>query len=287
MLEQSPVYYGSPIVDEYISSKRIIQVNPQNIQDAIREIQDICKNADKWYSKVKPCQSSQKSTNSIIQRVVDEIKILLAHVPFSVEIIGNMEAEPERTQYLQPIMMYYNTLPKYDVYSTDAYVHPLYKKFNSTKKINAISLAINHITLLRKYAYKNKFLVVFESDAMPLYSMDIINEEIQKDIMDMNKYNIDFAFIGKGCCSPLSNVQMLGEHLYVTGFSRCTESYIVSPNGIVAFLKWFDSKNEHDVIDWAYNHYFKENSTRIGCWRHPELFQQGSICGAVRSLVPI
>lgn len=281
-----PVYFGSSRVNEYISAERFIQVHPNNAVNVINTIQTLCTNQEEWLKIVnKPI--FMKTSHQMLDKVVEEINILLTNLVYSVEIIGNMNKEPERKEHLQQLISFYNVFPDHEVYGEDAYKHPLYKKFNPTKKINAISLAINHVTLLRKYAYKNKYLVIFESDALPVYDMEYIHSQIIDDIKHMQEHSIDFAFIGKGCCSAMTNKEMYGSHLYNAGYSRCTESYIVSPQGIIEFLNWFDSKDNHDVIDWAFNHYFKENPNRIGCWRNPELFEQGSIRGFYRSLVPI
>ena len=188
---------------------------------------------------------------------------------------------------LQVLIDYYKVSPSVTCYGQDVVSLPLYSKFDAAKGINVVSLAVNHVSLLERYAQTNQFLVVFESDAIAMYSMDEVDAGIRKDIKAMREHGVDFVFIGHGCNNSDSEVytnpaNRLGETLYfprlvsMNGASRCTESYIVSPNGMRSFLAWFHRRANHDAIDWAFNHYFIQNPSALGCWRHPELFRQGS-----------
>lgn len=280
-----PVYYGSSRIDEYICADRILQVTPETVQQTISEIRRYCKDEDAWRKKVSG-RIFETTSQQVLDNAIERCINIVNKKPYCVELIGNEQAEPERAQSLLPIRAFYDVTPRYEVYGADAYHHPLYRRFDSTKKINAISLAINHITCLKKYANTNQYVVLFESDAIPLYDMDTIHAQILEDIEHMKQHTIDFAFIGHGCCSPPSEKHMIGSHMYRMSLSRCTESYIASPQGIRHFLEWFYSKRNHDVIDWAFNHYCKDHPERVFVWRTPELFKQGSICGLYNSLVP-
>uniref|UniRef100_A0A6C0AKP1 Fucosyltransferase C-terminal domain-containing protein n=1 Tax=viral metagenome TaxID=1070528 RepID=A0A6C0AKP1_9ZZZZ len=292
-----PVYYGSKRVTEYINPDRFVPIDPTNIDAAISEIQRLCEDDAYWLQMVnQPC--FVKDMTNWIGKVVNDLRIELTTTNYSVELIGDLTREPERTNALRPIMDFYHVSPSVVCYGEGARNHRLFGIFDPRKKINAVSLAINHIALLEKYAVMNQYVVVFESDAIPVYPMDVIDSEIRKDIDTMRERKVDFAFIGFGCFGAITNDQKapnkkISPTLWLppvsefsNGCSRCTEAYIASPGGIRSFLNWFRPRINHDVIDWSFNHYFRANPSAIGCWRSPELFRQGSMSGMYPSLVP-
>ncbi len=280
-----PVYYGSSRIDEYICADRILQVTPDTSAECIQQIRHLCENETAWLDKVsRPVFA--RGSEDMFQKTIASCKVLCSKKPYEVEMIGNTAVESNRAQTYKLITDFYGIQPGYEVYGEAAANHPLYKRFDPTKKINAKSLAINHIAIFKKYAYTNRYVVIFENDAIPVIPLELIHSEILNDIQTMKEQNIEFAFLGKGCVDAPSTQHMLGDSLYRTHLSRCTESYIVSPRGILNFLAWFYSKTNHDVIDWAFNHYFKEYPDRIAAWREPILFVQGSICGLYHSVVP-
>jgi hypothetical protein len=282
-----PIYFGSPRICEYINSERILQITPDTIDECIARIMEICSNPDLYLQIVnKPL--FVKSKEQFIDGIVQEMKIILELSPIGVEIIGNMEKEAGRLQTLRPVMDYYHKQPVFEVWGDDVRKHPLYGKyFIPPHRSGATSLAINHISILKKYAYKNKFLLLFESDVIPLHdNMEFIHWEILKDMLVMKEKNIDFVMLGKGCFASVHACPDAGVPFSPTLFhknaSRCTESYILSPEGIINFVEWFYKVPKHNVIDFDINDYFKQNPERIGCWRSPELFYQGS-CSGVHS----
>lgn len=293
-----PAYYGSKHVTNYINPSRFVRIDPDNIDASISEIQRLC-NDDEYWLRMANQQCFVKTTNEWIETVITAVRTTLTVTDYSVELIGNLTREPERIETLKPIMDFYGKTPMVTCYGDEAKNHHLFRCFNPQKNINAISLAINHVSILEKYAESNRFVLIFESDAIPLYSMEYIDNEIRKDILIMCEKHIDFAFIGLGCFRHLTHDQIHADmkisntlclpplREFPTGASRCTESYIASPNGIRKFLKWFRSQVNHDVIDWAFNHYFTQTPSAIGCWRSPELFKQGSISGLYPRLVPV
>jgi len=125
---------------------------------------------------------------------------------------------------------------------------------------------------------------------MPLYEMEYINSEIQTTIQEMKTHSIDFVFLGKGCFydvhldDPRFNLTKLTNTLYRTEGSRCTESYIISPNGIRKFLEYYNSTNDHTVIDFEYNFFFRMKYG-TSCWKIPELFKQGTHSGIYNSQI--
>jgi hypothetical protein len=287
-----PVYYGSDKVDEYIHSDRIVQVS--DIDQTIDQIHRLCVDDDYWLEMTQKPIFVQP-IDEVVTKVVTDLKRHIFSTEYSVEVIGNPEKERERMKTLQPILNYYGITPSTTCYGEGAMAHALYNRFDAKKGVSVISLAINHIALLERYATSNQFLVVFESDAIPLADMSVIDTAIRTDIHTMRTRGIDFAFIGKGCFNlslaetytnpnnRISDTLYLPRHLSPNGASRCTEAYIVSPNGMRSFLTWFRPRVNHDAIDWSFNHYFTQNPSAIGCWRHPELFMQGSIAGVYSS----
>lgn len=293
-----PAYYGSKLVTNYINPSRFVCIDPSNIDAAVSEIQRLCDDDEYWLQMVNQ-PPFVKPTGEWIEEVIASTRTALTTTEYSVELIGDVEREPERKESLKPIVDFYRISPTVTCYGEEARSHPLFVKFDHRKKMNGISLAINHLVLLEKYAASNRYVVIFESDAIPMYPMEVIDTEVRKDIETMCEKRIDFAFIGFGCFGPLSDQQKqphkkLSDTLWLppnpefpNGCSRCTEAYIASPNGIRGFLKWFHARVNHDVIDWAFNHYFRQTPSAVGCWRSPELFKQGSQSGLYPSLVPI
>lgn len=283
-----PIYYGSPRINEYINSERILQITPDTIDECVARIVEISSNPD-LYLQIVNKPMFVKSKEQIIDCIVKEMKIILDSSPLCVEIIGNLEKEDGRLQSLQPFMSYYNKTPVFEVWGNAVHTHPLYGKyFIPPHRTGAISLSINHISIMKQYAYKNKFLLIFESDIFSLHdTMDFIHGEILKDMAVMKEKHIDFVMLGKGCFQDVSAYPDVGSPLSSTLFhknvSRCTESYIISPEGIINFVEWFYKVAKHDVIDFDINDYFKQNPERIGCWRSPELFYQGSCSGIYES----
>ena len=280
-----PVYFGSSRVDEYIQAGRIIQVKPDTVGECVAEIRRLCMDEEAWKQKVQ-LPIFEKTSEKLFEEVIRKCKIVLFRQPYQVEMIGNPAVESNREQSYAMITQFYGIQPWYEVYGEAAKYHPLAKRFDTTKKIQAISLAINHIAIFKRYAYTNQYVVIFENDAIPLQPMNVIHTQIQNDIEVMKEKGIEFAFLGRGSSDHPIDKNSLGGALYRMNKSRCCESYIVSPKGILRFLDWFYSKINHDVIDWAYNHYYAEFPDRIVAWRDPELFVQGSIVGLYSSLVP-
>lgn len=279
-----PVYYGSDRVTDYINPDRFVRVS--DIDTCVADIQRLCTDDEYWLQMVhRP--AFVHTLEQGVARIVSDIKERVFDTSYAVEIICNPEKEAERMTTVQILSAYYGVTPSTTCYGEDALAHPLYSRFNPAKGASVISLAINHVAMLEKYAQGNRFLVVFESDAIPLVSMDEIDAGIRKDIQTMRDHDIEFAFIGIGCLLGDANVYSNPEnkvsdtlyfprHLTPNGASRCTESYIVSPNGMRSFLAWFSPRVHHDAIDWTFNHYFAQNPNALGCWRNPELFSQGS-----------
>lgn len=199
---------------------------------------------------------------------------------YAVEVICNREKEPERLQTLQTVLDYFKVEPVCTVWGEEARGHELFSKFRSITNINAISLAINHIELFKKYNGTDIYLLIFESDVIPIYDMAYIDNEIHGTIEEMKEKSIDFCFIGEGCFGKVTPpdfpvpMQKSTDTLYTGYYSRCTESYIVSPRGIEMFLQFMDTF-DNTAIDYTFNCFFEQTKT-LSAWRIPELFVQGS-----------
>lgn len=210
---------------------------------------------------------------------------------YAVEVICNKEKEPERLRTLQPILDYFKVEPVCTVWGEEARGHELFKTFRQGTHINGLSLAINHIEVLKRYKDSGKYLLVLESDVMPINSIDNVDTEIEKTIEEMKEHSIDFCFLGEGCFGkvippnfPVALTKKT-DMLYVGYYSRCTESYLISPRGIEMFLLFVENFN-NTVIDYTFNYFF-ENTHTLSAWRIPELFRQGSHCGIYSGNIPV
>jgi hypothetical protein len=210
---------------------------------------------------------------------------------YAVEVICNKEKEPERLRTLQPILDFFKVEPVCTVWGEEARAHELFSTFRQGTHINGISLAINHIEVLKRYKDSGKYLLVLESDVMPIYNIEYVDTEIEKTIEEMKEHSIDFCFIGEGCYGHINPdkfhdpLHKRTDTLYETRHSRCTESYIVSPRGIEMFLLFIEKFN-NTVIDYTFNYFFQNTDTRSS-WRIPELFRQGSHCGIYSGNIPV
>jgi len=208
-----------------------------------------------------------------------------------VEVICNREKEPERLHTLQPVLDYFRVEPVCTVWGEEARGHELFKTFRQGTHINGLSLAINHIEVLKRHKDSGCHLLILESDVMPIYSMATVDSEIEKTIEEMKSHSIDFCFIGEGCFGKVtppnfpSPFTKKTEILYVGYSSRCTESYLISPRGIKMFLQFIETFN-NTVIDFTFNYFFEQTNT-LSSWRIPELFRQGSHCGVYSGNIPV
>ena len=283
-----PIYYGSPRLNEYIHTSRCIQTTPDTFNETVNEIHRLLTNDSYWLEKVNQPRFI-KSTHDRLDLISKEIQILLTQKSYFVELISNYSVETDRHETIDSLSTFFKCKPTFECWKNTVDQHPLFTRFSLEKSMGNRSLAINHITLFKKYVNKNKYLVVLESDAIPNQPLSSIEESIQKTILYMNHFSIDSVFLGCGCFLPLTqeqvaNVNKIGENLIIINQSRCTESYIISPNGMEKFLKWFYSKMNHVEIDWMFNNLFNEVSC-INCWHYPELFYQGSEFGKYKSSV--
>jgi hypothetical protein len=121
--------------------------------------------------------------------------------------------------------------------------------------------------------------------------MEHVDGEIEKTIEEMKTHSIDFCFIGEGCFGKVTPPNFPSpfikktDILYLGYSSRCTESYILSPRGIMMFLQFIETFN-NTVIDFTFNYFFEQTNT-LAAWRIPELFVQGSHCGVYTGNIPI
>jgi len=208
---------------------------------------------------------------------------------YAVEAICNTDKEPERLKTLQPILTFYNIQASCKVWGEEARAHELFPIFRTGTQINAISLAINHIEILKKYKDKDMYLLILESDALPIYNLEKVHQHIESTIEEMKEHSIDASFIGEGCfrnmnpVNPPVPIEKKTATLYITPNSRCTESYIISPRCIHRFLQFIESF-PMTAIDFSFNFFFQNTGT-VSSWRIPELFQQGSHTGLYKGSI--
>jgi hypothetical protein len=301
-----PLYYGSNHINEYINQERFIKVNSTNLESTFTEIHHLLTDNRYWLEKANKSPFI-KTSESHLEEISLQMKILIYKKPFYVELISNYELEKDRHEDIDKILTLFNIKPTYECYGETAKDHPLFNKFAQSVNLNARSLAINHIYLLKKYINKNAYLVIFESDVIQLFNDTIIEYSIIEDIDKMQKYDIDYIFLGMGCFGSFDSYDKIAKqletvsnpikenlpfkeiekNLFCVNKSRCTESYIISPKGIQKFLEWFYNNKEHMPIDFAFNLFFDQVPNTIGCWRYPELFKQGSCINKYKSLVQL
>jgi hypothetical protein len=214
---------------------------------------------------------------------------LTTYIPalINMEAICNTSVETNRLATLNHITNHYMIQPGCATYGADVESHPYYSKFNCL--LNARSLAINHITLLEKHKNSYKPLLIFESDVLCIHSLEHTDDKLRQIIRDMIEHTIDFVFLGKGCFQSINtnNHVHIVNDLYKAVSSRCTESYLISPRGIQAYLDFFNTTDNHTAIDADYNIFFKAYPHISCAWAIPELFRQGSMDGTYSSLVPL
>jgi len=193
-----------------------------------------------------------------------------------VEVSFNESKEKERLKTLQPILDFYHIKPSPILWGEEVRDHPYYKKFSSEITLNPICASINNILFYEKHKDSDKYLLLFESDATPLYDMAYIDTEINKNIQEMKDKNIDFVFLGKGHLDSIdtSQYEKITDTLYKSSTSRCGESYIISPNGMKKYLEYFYKTENHNALDLDLNNFFKVTPECLVCWRVPELFKQ-------------
>ena len=195
------------------------------------------------------------------------------------ELIVDVENEKERYEDIKPLIEKFKITPTFLVNKDNVSSHPLYPKFKKQHP-TAISLAINHVECIKKHKDTNEYLVIFESDATPLFDLEVIKADIEKAVKEMQENKIDFVFMGKGHLADVtaSAKEIITETLYKMSerASRCAESYIISPNGITRYLEYLDKEPDHSSIDWDYNHFFVKNEDIVVAWRIPELFKQNT-----------
>jgi len=193
------------------------------------------------------------------------------------ELIMDIKTEKERHEDIKPLIEKFTITPRFVVNKDNVSSHLLYPKFKKEDP-TAISLAINHIECIKKHKDTNEYLVIFESDATPLYDLEVVKKDIEKAVKEMQDNKIDFVFMGKGHLDNVSGSakENITETLYKMSerASRCTESYIISPNGIARYLEYVDKEPDHVAIDWDYNNFFVKNQDIVVAWRIPELFSQ-------------
>jgi len=283
-----PVYYGSDKICEYFNKDRFVIVDQKNPEEAIAEMKRLLTDDIYWLEKVKT-PIFKKTTDEILQTIILDMSHIISQ--YDVEVICNAHKEDNRLQTLQPILKYYSIQPSYTVWGEGAREHQLYPTYAMGTDINGVSLAINHVELIKQHSTSDKFLLLLESDVMPLHDMKYIDSEIKKTIQEMKTHSIDFVFLGKGCFmntisldDPRFNFIKMTDTLFKTEGSRCTESYIISPSGIRKFLEYYNSIDDHTAIDYEYNFFFKMKYA-TSCWKIPELFKQGTHTGVYNSQI--
>jgi hypothetical protein len=120
-----------------------------------------------------------------------------------------------------------------------------------------------------------------------LYDFNHIDQKLATITQSMIDMSIDFVFLGKGCFPTVDTAKLtrVTEDLFLTRHSRCTEAYLISPNGRQAYLDFFHTTDNHVVIDWDFNMFFSKQPEIKCAWAIPELFSQGSQIGLYKTTI--
>jgi len=290
-----PIYWGCPNVEDYIDTSSILYLKPdfteEDMQALVKEVEALDGNDDLYRKKYEsiffkdgkvPDAFDTSILNKKICKAIESVKLQKggSTPKYGVELIVDKEGEKERYEDLKPLIELFNITPTFVVGKDQVKTHSLYSKFDKKLSESEISLAINHIECIKKYKDKNEWVLIFESDVMPLYSLPVIKDDINKVLTEMQNKKMDFVFLGKGHIEHVdsSKLEKAGEHLYKwhENASRCTESYIISPNGIARYLEYVEKESDHASIDWDFNYFYRKNPDIVVAWRIPELFKQNS-----------
>jgi len=278
-----PICLGSKNLQRYFNKNRIIDVNDFSKEYLISFINNI--NEKQWLNMVNQDPMLNTIDHYIEEIINDSQKYLYyKNKKYIISIIGS-KTEVERYNKLKYLLEYFHIDFEHITYGNNTLYHKFSNKFKINKKISEISLAINHYELLKKYKNIKKYLCIFESDIIPLKELTYISNKIEDLVDKMIFYNIDFIFIGSGCFLKVPfNSEKICDELYKVNRSKCTDSYIISPNAINKYLEYFENTDNHDAIDEDYNIFFEKEKINV-CWLDPELFVQGSQCGVFNSII--
>jgi hypothetical protein len=294
-----PIYYGSDKIGTFMNENRIVTIKENSLDDVLPEIDRLLTDKDYWLTKVNTSIFTAFSTN-LIDRIINKMVQLLQNKRFVTEVIYNTKKEPERYHTLEPLLNYFNVRPNYTVWGEDTYNHMYFKKFLKTTTVPAISLAINTIACFEQYINSDKYLLIIESDCVPLTDFNSIEMKLNEVIRLMEHNNIDFVFLNKGHIQDLDlnnfginvetnkckinfqikDITKYDNILYNTNCSRCTEAFIVSPNGLKEYINYFNTTDNHVPIDWDLNYFFYNTKIK-SCWLVPELFRQYGYSGNI------
>ena len=193
---------------------------------------------------------------------------------YAVELICNAEKERERLKHLEPLIKLFSITPSYYVDKANVQQHPLYSRFSAQATNSERSLTINHVLNLDKN--RGKYVLMLESDVKPRVELGVLKKEIDRVVQQMKDAKVDIVFLGRTHLSGVdtSKYEQVAETLYKTGNSRCTDSYIISPECINKYLEYVNSITTNQPADLNYDNFFKAKPEIVACWKIPELFDQ-------------
>ena len=294
-----PIYWGCSNLEDYVDTSSILHLKPdfkeEDLQALVKEVEALDKDDELYRKKYEsiffkdakvPDAFDINALNKNICKVIDSKNTASASggaAKYGTELILNMEKEADRYEELKPIVEAFGITPTFVVGKDKVSTHPLYHKFDTNQNklrntASEISAAINHIECIKKHKDTNDYVLIFESDVKPLYSIAEIKRDIENVLHEMEDHKIDFVFLGKGHLDSVNSTKLskFTDTLFKwrDKASRCAESYIVSPNGIARYLEYVEKEPHHVAIDWDFNYFFRKNDDINVAWRIPELFKQ-------------
>ena len=142
------------------------------------------------------------------------------------------------------------------------------REFTTSEK----SLYQKHFRAMQKISTSSQPAIILEDD--------VIFEPQRLDLFVQQYFNFreshDCVFFGTGC-----NLRLDG-----TGFvknenrlkSKCTDSFIITPEAARVFVQNMTDEGAHTAIDWEMNYIFIKHNMNVH-WYEPGVVYQGSQCG--------
>jgi hypothetical protein len=179
-------------------------------------------------------------------------------------------------------------------------------------KKSELSLFLNYKTILEdiKKNYKDGLFLIFESDVMIGKEINEFNNFL--DFINTKKNEFDLIHIGKYDNRVWNNPNFEGQIGYLERikynngiyieditnlndkfrlsrkyYTRCTDSFIWTYNGIVKFLDYMNNKETNYGISFDYyiSHFFEVNNNFKHYWSDKEFFIQASNEGLITSTI--
>ena len=144
-----------------------------------------------------------------------------------------------------------------------------------------IAIALSHFYAYNQIMKHYDYALILEDDAIlsPNFT-----DRFKQYLFELSS-DFDMLFIGNGCNLHISPDKLIpNQHIYKTGTSRCTDSYVVSKKCATQICKYIATLN-HSInipIDWWLNDAARDNNFNM-YWTEPTIVTQGTQNGTFQS----